>query len=137
MDDRIISHFDVSASALVAERARMRIVASNIANANTTRSHEGGPYKRHFAILESHPGPTPGLENGVHIKHVMTDTTAPRMVYDPSHPDADKDGYVAYPNVDMLSEVTDMKTATMAYQANISAINATKQMISASLKIGQ
>ena len=88
MDDRILTHFDVSASALTAERARMRVIASNIANVNSTRSAEGGPYKRQVAILETHKVPHSNLEQGVHVKEIITDTSAPRLVYDPEHPDA-------------------------------------------------
>ncbi len=137
MSDKFITHFDVSASGLTAERTRMRIIASNIANVNSTNSVEGGPYKRQAAVLESFKVPNSGLEQGVHIKEIVTDTSAPRLVYDPEHPDANAQGYVAYPNVNLVKEVTDMKTATMAYQANITAINATKQVISRSLDIGR
>jgi len=137
MEDRIISHFDVSASALTAERTRMKAIASNIANVNATRSADGGAYKRQVAILEAQQMPTSGLECGVRVKEIATDSSAPRIVYDPQHPDADADGYVAYPNVDVLKEVTDLKTATMAYQANLTVINATKQIIVRSIDIGR
>ena len=137
MDDKIISHFDVTASGLSAERARMRLIASNIANANTTRSPEGGPYKKRFAVLETHAVEGSTVDTGVHVERIVTDTMAPRMVYDPEHPDANTEGYVAYPNVDVLQEVADMKTATMAYQANISILNGTKDMISAALRIAE
>ncbi len=137
MDDRIISHFDVSASALTAERARMRVIASNVANANTTRSPEGGAYKKKYAILETQPVANNSLERGVRVSQVVTDTMAPRMVFDPEHPDADQEGYVAYPNINVLDEVTNMKTATMAYQANLSILAGTKQMINQALRIGE
>jgi len=136
MSDRIVSHFDVSASGLTAERARMRVIASNVANANTTRSPEGGPYKKKFAILETQPVPQNSIEKGVRVSHVVTDTMAPRMVFDPQHPDADQEGYVAYPNINVLEEVTSMKTATMAYQANLSILAGTKQMITQAIRIG-
>jgi flagellar basal-body rod protein FlgC len=115
----------------------MRLIASNIANANTTRSAEGGPYKKRFAVLETHDVEGSAVDKGVHVSQIVTDTIAPRMVYDPEHPDADAEGYVAYPNVDVLQEVADMKTATMAYQANISVLNGTKDMIAAALRIGE
>ena len=137
MDDKILTHFDVSASALTAERARMRVIASNIANVNSTRSAEGGPYKRQVAVLETHKVPHSHLEQGVHVKEIITDTSAPRLVYDPEHPDADTQGYVAYPNVNLLNEMVNMKTATMAYKANVTVVNATKQIISRSLDIGK
>lgn len=131
----IIAHFDVSASALTAERARMRLIASNIANMHTTRTPEGGPYKRQFAVLETDKKLSEGLNHGVRVKEIRQDAAPARLVFDPQHPDADNDGYVSYPNVDMLQEVTDMKEATMAYQANLTVINATKQIISRSLDI--
>jgi flagellar basal-body rod protein FlgC len=137
MSDKIISHFDVTASALTAERTRMRLIASNIANANTTRSEEGGPYQKRFALLETQNDESSTIDKGVRVGQVVTDTTAPRMVYDPEHPDANNEGYVAYPNIDVLQEVTDMKTATMSYQANISILNGTKDMISAAMRIGE
>lgn len=137
MSEKIISHFDVTASALTAERARMRMIASNIANANTTRSAEGGPYKKRFAVLEEKPISDSTIETGVRVGQVVTDTMAPRMVYNPEHPDADHDGYVAYPNIDVLQEVADMKTATMSYQANIAILNGTKDMLSAAMRIGE
>lgn len=137
MSEKIISHFDVTASALTAERARMRMIASNIANANTTRSADGGPYKKRFAVLEEHPIADSTIETGVRVGQVVTDTMAPRLVYNPEHPDADDGGYVAYPNVDVLQEVADMKTATMSYQANIAILNGTKEMLSAAMRIGE
>jgi flagellar basal-body rod protein FlgC len=137
MNEKIISHFDVTASALTAERARMRMIASNIANANTTRSADGGPYKKRFAVLEARPIADSNIETGVRVSQVVTDTMAPRLVYNPEHPDADNEGYVAYPNVDVLQEVADMKTATMSYQANIAILNGTKDMLSAAMRIGE
>jgi flagellar basal-body rod protein FlgC len=137
MSDRIISHFDVSASALTAERARMRVIASNVANVNTTRTAEGGPYQKQFAVLEAQKVGGNNYETGVRISQVVTDTIAPRMVYSPEHPDANPEGYVAYPNVDILEEVANMKTATLAYQANLSILAGTKQMVTQSLRIGE
>ena len=137
MGDKILTHFDVSASGLTSERARMRVIASNIANVNSTRSADGGPYQRQVATLEAHKVPHSNLEQGVHVKEIVTDTSAPRLVYDPEHPDANNQGYVAYPNVNLLKEMTDRKTATMAYQANVTVVNATKQIISRSLDIGR
>ena len=132
-----ISHFDVNGSALTAERTRMRIISSNIANANVTRTEDGGPYERKFAVLKEKNVPQSKLDIGVTIDEVVTDSAPPRIVYDPAHPDADANGYVSYPNVNVLQEVTDLKTATLAYQANLSAISATKQIISKSLDIGR
>ncbi|MBU1864646.1 MAG: flagellar basal body rod protein FlgC [Candidatus Omnitrophica bacterium] len=137
MSDSFITHYDVSGSALAAERTRMRTIANNIANINTTRTSQGGPYKRQFAILKAEQTSSSNLEYGVSVDEIMTDSSAPRLVYDPDHPDADSNGYIALPNVDVIQEVTDMKTATMAYQANLTVINATKQIIARSLEIGR
>ncbi len=129
MGEEFVSHYDVSASALTAERARMRIIASNVANVNATRSLDGGPYKRQVALLETQQRDGSTLDAGVRIQKIEVDSSPPRLVYEPEHPDANNDGYVAYPNIDLLREVTDMKTATLAYQANISVVEATKKMI--------
>jgi len=135
-DQSFITHFDVSGSALASERARMRLIASNVANVNSTRSPDGGPYKRQFAILESKKTES-ALNTGVHLREIVTDSSVPRLVFDPEHPDADAQGYVAFPNVDILREVADMKAASMAYQANISVVNSTKQIISHAIDIGR
>lgn len=137
MADELINHFDVSASALTAERTRMRLIASNIANVNSTRTEEGGPYKRQFATLQTQPLAESNVEKGVRVERIVTDPTAPRVVFEPEHPDADKEGYVAYPNVNLLKEVTDMKSATMAYQANISVIESQKKIIQRAMDIGR
>lgn len=132
-----INHFDVNGSALTAERSRMRVISSNIANANVTRSEDGGPFKRKLALMKSKQVNGSKLDCGATIDRVMEDTSPPRLVYDPEHPDADTEGYVAYPNVNILQEVTDLKTATLAYQANLSVIGSTKKIISQSLELGR
>jgi flagellar basal-body rod protein FlgC len=133
----MLSHFDVSGSALTAERARMRVTASNIANANATRTPEGGPYRRQFAVFETQPEARSSLDFGVRVSEIVEDPGAPRLIYEPNHPDADEHGYVAYPNIDMLREATVLKTASMAYQANLSVINTQKQIIRRSLDIAK
>ncbi len=136
-ENKIISHFDVSASALTAERVRMRLISSNIANVHTTRSPEGGPFQKKLALLQSKSMDGSAINTGVGIAKIATDSSAPKLVYDPAHPDADKGGYVAYPNVDLIKEVADMKTATMAYQANLTMIKGSKQMITGALSIAE
>jgi len=138
---------DISASALRAERLRLDVIASNLANANTTRTPEGGPYARRNVVLVSQPmedsfGATieslaeEGARQGVAVADVIDDKTPPRLVFDPGHPDANPEGYVAYPNVNPITEMVDLMAATRAYEANVQAVNATKKMGEAALSIG-
>ncbi len=137
----------ISASALRAERMRLDVIASNLANANTTRTAGGGPYVRRNVVfvpqaMESDFAATlealseEGARQGVAVSDVVDDPTPPRLVFDPGHPDANKDGYVAYPNVNPITETVDLMAATRAYEANVQAVNATKRMAEAALSIG-
>jgi flagellar basal-body rod protein FlgC len=144
---------DVSGSALEAERLRAEVVASNMANAQTTRTPQGGPYKRQEVVFESAApdqnmgqgvfanqllGQSVGAGGnigGVKIAAVVSDKTPGMRRYDPQHPDADKDGYVTYPDINPLTEMVDMMSATRAYDLNSSAVQATKGMIDASIDI--
>ncbi|MEJ5383350.1 MAG: flagellar basal body rod protein FlgC [Fimbriimonadales bacterium] len=132
----LISTLRVSASGLSAERLRMDLVADNLANANTTRTPDGQPYRRKVAIFQP-MAPTPQMPGGVRVAQIATDSTPPRMVYDPGHPDADANGYVTYPNVDIVHEMVDMISASRAYEANIQAFNAAKDMFMRTLDIGR
>jgi flagellar basal-body rod protein FlgC len=127
----------VSASALGAERLRLNVIAENIANAETTRTPEGGPYRRREVILASGlPGPGEGLaERGVRVAGVLPDPTPARLVHDPSHPDANAEGYVAMPNVDVPAEVVDMMAATRAYEANALALQSQRKLQERSLEL--
>lgn len=128
----------VSASGLTAERLRMDTIANNLANANTTRTEAGGPYRRQvpiFAALE--PEQKPGLGHGVKVVRIEEDTNPPRLVFDPHHPDANENGYVEMPNVHVVREMVDLITATRAYEANVTSINATKSMAMKALEIGR
>lgn len=135
----------ISAGGLDAQRKRMNVIASNLANASTTKTPEGGPYKRRDVVFESVPVTEFGKvlnskmdeAQGVKVTEIVEDTRPPRMVYDPSHPDADKEGYVALPNIDVIEEMTNMMAATRSYEANISAVNATKSMSMKALEIGK
>ena len=130
--------FRVSSSALEAQRTRMNSIASNMANAHSTRTAEGGPYKRKdvvFSTKEVEPGEK-GLE-GVQVAQIIEDRTPPTMVYDPGHPDADKNGYVAMPNVNVIEEMTNMMMATRAYEASVAAFNLSKVMVIKSFEIGR
>jgi len=136
----------VSSSALEAERLRAEVVAANMANAETTRTEDGGPYRRHHVVFQSeasqrgsfasHLFSTEGDEiGGVKIAAVVADQGSGLRRYDPQHPDADKDGYVSYPDINPLTEMVDLMGATRAFGLNSSAVQATKNMISSSLDI--
>ena len=181
----LLSSITISASGLTAERLRMDVIANNIANANTTRTSTGGPYRRQEVVFAaagplSFPkilgaaqrlgfvfgsralssriydgiyGEYPGTREysglagagrrgsyapgGVVVLGIVEDPSPPRMVYDPGHPDADQDGYVAMPNVEIVKEMVDMISASRAYEANVTAINAAKSMALKALEIGR
>jgi flagellar basal-body rod protein FlgC len=124
------------ASALTAQRLRMDTIASNLANANTTRTPHGGPYRREMVVFESKPANRPGMPTtGVHVAGILEDQTPFKRVYDPEHPDADSQGYVSYPNVNPVTEMTDMISATRSYEANITVVQAIKASASKALEI--
>lgn len=141
------SAMNVGASALSAERTRMNLISSNLANANTTRTPEGGPYKRKDAVFSAAPlentfdrtldGATGQQVRQVQISRIVEDQNPPRIQYDPSHPDADPQGYVAMPNVNVIEEMTDMLTASRAYEANVTAVQAAKNMALKTLEISK
>jgi len=126
----------ISASGLSAERLRMDTVTSNMVNATTTRTQEGGPYIRKIAVFQE------ALDNnmkpyGVKAVGIEKDKSELRKVYDPSNPDAGDDGYVTYPNVNVLNEMADMIAATRAYEANADTLEANKSMFMKALEIGR
>jgi len=130
--------FRVSASALEAQRQRMNVIASNMANVHTTRTEEGGPFKRKdvvFSTLTLELNPV--KLDGVQVVDIAKDNTPFKMVYDPDHPDADKDGYVAMPNVNIIEEMVNMMMALRAYEASVSAFNISKAMFMKTLEIGR
>ena len=130
---------EISASALTAERLRMDVVAENLANAQTTRGADGQPYRRKEVILQERGGGFGGrLEaamGGVEVAGIAQDQTPLKRVYDPGHPDADADGYVAMPNVDTVTEMVDLIGAQRAYEANVTAMQAAKQMFARTLEL--
>jgi flagellar basal-body rod protein FlgC len=149
---------DVSASALQAERVRAEVVAANMANAETTRTEGGGPYQRQHVIFQESADDgfaasllgTGGASNfgrgasgvgyfkatgGVEVAGVLSDPSAPLERYDPQHPDADANGYVAYPNINPLTEMVDLMGATRSYGLNATAVQAEKNMVTSSLEI--
>lgn len=140
----IFSSMRINASGLSAERLRMDTVSSNIANANATRTEEGGPYRRKIAVFQeslkrelSNSGGYKLRSNGVKAVGIVEDKSPLRKVYDPEHPDANEEGYVEMPNVNILNEMIDMMVATRAYEANTTALNASKAMYLKALEIGR
>ncbi|MBP9014896.1 MAG: flagellar basal body rod protein FlgC [Candidatus Atribacteria bacterium] len=129
---KIFRNFDISASALTAERLRMDIISSNVANVDTTRTADGGPYRRQMVVFDV------GQDGGVRVSRIQEDSSTPsRLVYRPEHPDANAEGWVEYPNVILVNEMVDMLAATRAYEANVTALNATKTMVNSALNIGR
>ena len=140
---------DASASGLTAERLRMDVISNNIANANTTRTDQGGAYKRRYVVfmprekelqsfeqmLKQAVGYRKSSGEGVRAVAIMEDKEQGPLVYDPTHPDANAEGYVEKPNVNIVSEMVDMITAHRAYEANTTAINAAKSMAMKALDI--
>jgi flagellar basal-body rod protein FlgC len=147
---------ETSGSAMQAERMRAEVVAANMANAETTRTESGGPYRRQMVVFAANKGeagfadsltdasntagligPTAGVAPGVHIAQVVQDPAPPLKRYDPGHPDAGPDGYVAYPDINPLTEMVDLMGATRAYGLNGSAVQAEKTMITSALEIAK
>lgn len=141
------SSMRVSASGLEAQTRRMNTISSNIANAETTRTEEGGPYKRKDAVFTATTDKESFGEilkdqldqqvQGVLVDEIHEDAAAPRMVYNPSHPDANEEGYVAMPNVNTVEEMANMISAQRSYEANVTAMNAAKAMANKALEIGK
>jgi flagellar basal-body rod protein FlgC len=139
----IFTTFNICSSGLTAQRAKMDVIVSNLANANTTKTPEGGPYKRRIAVLAAEPlkedfdSKLKDALRTVRVEGVMEDPEGIKMVYDPSNPGADEKGFVAYPNVNAITEMADMITANRAYEACITAFDATKNMAVKALDIGR
>lgn len=144
---------DAAASGLTAERLRMDVISNNIANVNSTRTVDGGPFKRKYVIFQPreaeknsfsamlegamNKGDKNRAGDGVRAIGIGTDDTMGKLVYDPGHPDANADGYVELPNVDIVTEMVDMITASRAYEANVTTINAAKSMAQQALNISK
>ncbi len=143
-----LSGFRIGGSGMAAQRARMNSISSNIANINTIKTPEGGPYRRKDVVFEAIPdtksfGDIIGANdpkadfNRVQVTDVVYDKKAPLLKYEPNHPDANEEGYVAYPNVNLMEEMTNMIQAGRSYEANVQAIQATKDMALSALEIGR
>jgi flagellar basal-body rod protein FlgC len=134
---------DISGSGLSAERLRMDVTAENLANAQTTRGANGGPYRRKVVVLEQAQAPgafgaalsAAQRPSGVQVAGIAEDPTPDRMVYDPGHPDADAQGYVRMPNVNPVTEMVDLITSSRAYEANVTAMQTAKTMFSKTLDL--
>lgn len=142
----IFNAIDAAASGLTAERLRLDVISNNIANANTTRTAAGGAYRRQMVIFQPRTGQQSFLQilnnqivvgEGVRVVGIKEDDSPLRKVYDPQHPDANREGYVEMPNIHIVSEMVDMITATRAYEANVAAVNAAKGMAMKALEIGR
>jgi flagellar basal-body rod protein FlgC len=126
----------ISASGMSAERLRMDVTAANLANANSTRGANGGPYVRQEVVLQAKGGSSfENVLNGVQVAGIVNDPSPGRRVYDPSHPDADAQGYVTMPNVNSVTEMTDLITETRSYQANVQALQTAKSLYSKTLEV--
>ena len=141
----IFDSFKISGSALKAHSLRLNTISSNLANAETTSTPEGGPYKKKSVYFQSKPlsfkdqldSTMQKATQGVEVTKIIEDQSEPKQVYDPAHPDADENGYVAMPNINVLEEMVDMMSATRSYQANVTSIKMAKRMALKALEIGR
>jgi len=143
----IFTTFDIAASGLKAQTTRLNTISSNLANAETTSTPEGGPYKKKSVVFQTEKLPFQqqldqsmqprGGVQGVKVARIIEDTSPPQRVYDPSHPDAKADGYVEMPNVSTVKEMVDMMSATRSYEANTTTIKSAKRMAMKALEIGR
>jgi flagellar basal-body rod protein FlgC len=142
----LLGVLDISGSALTAERERAEVLASNLANAQTTRTAKGGPYQRQLVVFGTRPAGNARFARvlsdfsdryaqGVEVKRVVPDPTPAVQRYEPAHPDADRQGYVAYPAINPIEEMVNLMGAARSYELNVAAVQATKNMISQSLEI--
>jgi flagellar basal-body rod protein FlgC len=144
----LFDSLNISGSALSAERLRMDVTAENLANANTTRGPDGQAYRRKVVVLQQQAGGPSAFGNtlaaemrrgdrpaGVQVAAIAEDTTPNRRVYDPGHPDADQQGYVSMPNVDSVAEMVDLISASRAYEANVTAMQAAKTLFNKTLEL--
>ncbi len=139
----VFSGMEIAASGLTAERGRMNVIASNLANARTTRGADGQPYKRLDPVFSATPVASGSFDpvlrsiREVQLSGVRPDPTPGELIYDPGHPDANAQGYVQYPNVNVVTEMVNLMTASRAYEAGVTSIESLKSMARSALKIGQ
>lgn len=150
-----LSSMNIAASGMTAQQLRLDVISENMTNANTTRTEAGGAYRRKMVVFEAVSGrdsfreamakasagltPNEGYENagGVRVTQIVEDPSDFKLVYDPTHPDANEDGYVEMPNVDTVKEMADAMAATQAFSANVTAFNALKAVVAKGLEIGR
>jgi len=142
-----MSAIDIGASALKAERTHLNVISMNLANANTTKTVDGGPYHRKEVIFKETEVQTPFAQamnsaldeeiKGVRVESIQDDRRPLKQVYEPGHPDANEEGYVSYPDINVVEEMTNMLSAMRAYEANVSTITTSKSMFSKALEIGR
>jgi flagellar basal-body rod protein FlgC len=143
----LLTSLKISSSGLAANRTRMGAISSNIANAQTTRTAEGGPYRHKEVVFGAEParenfseileGEMAGNAKAVHATEVISTNRPPILKYEPNHPDANDQGYVAYPNINVMEEMANMISASRSYEANIQAMNTTKSMALKALELGR
>lgn len=141
----ILNTFKINGSALKAHSIRLNTISSNLANIETTSTPEGGPYKKKSVYFQSKPlsfkdqlqGEMNNAAQGVEVTKIIEDDSPPRKIYNPSHPDAQEDGYVDMPNISALEEMVDMMSTTRSYQANVTSIKSAKRMALKALEIGR
>jgi flagellar basal-body rod protein FlgC len=139
----ISNAFKVCGSALAVQRTKMDVIASNLANADVARTEDGGPYRKKIVVLSSEPAggafddALGDAMKTVKVSEIIEDASPPRMVHNPSHPDANADGYVAMPNVNVMSEMAEMIVVSRAYEAMVTAFDTTKNMALKTLEIGK
>ncbi len=137
----IFDSMKISSSALAAQRSRLNVVSSNLANIETTRTPEGGPYQKRDVVFRSAPLGFAGMleqaVQGVEVAEIRSNPAPPKLVHDPSHPDADEQGYVALPNINVLEEMVDLTSAARSYDANVTVIKSAKRMALKTLEIGK
>lgn len=149
-----LSSMNIAGSGLTAQQLRLDVISENVTNINTTRTEQGGAYRRKMVVLEAQGGRDAfrmalaaaqggvsnrgyGTAGGVRVTEIAQDPSDLKLVYDPTHPDANEDGYVELPNVDLVKEITDAMAATQAYSANVTALNTLKTVVAKALEIGR
>jgi flagellar basal-body rod protein FlgC len=138
----LLDTFQISASGLTSQRVRLQTIASNMANARTTRTEDGGPYQRKLPVFEAKQVNPFGdiLDQAMSepvVTEIIEDDAQPVMVFDPSHPDADADGYVAYPDINLMEEMVDLMGTSRSFEANTKVVETTRQMANEALSIGR
>ncbi|MGM0471513.1 MAG: flagellar basal body rod protein FlgC [Bacillota bacterium] len=143
----LFSGMNISGSGMTAQRLRMDLISDNIANVNTTRTEDGEPYRKKSPIFKAKSSgdfAVPNLDSernqtgqGVEVTSIRESTKPPKLVHQPEHPDANEEGYVEMPNIDIASEMADMISASRAYEANVTSLNTSKDMFKSALKIGE